>query len=100
MRDVTGLWISGNEYLIRHKRTGRTDKYTIPEPQLYDRFEMDEIIDAIEQMAEKELAIAAPERKPHTKGFRLDLGRQLMSIKASQQFMRDNNHGRYWPGVK
>lgn len=94
------MWVSADAYLITHKVTGRQDRYTVPRSDLYDPNELAEVIASVEAYAEKDLAEPEEVRARKPKAFRLELGKQLMGIKASQQHQRESQHSRWWQGVR
>ena len=97
---ITGVWAGPYNYRVTDTETGKSEDETImgTEDEMSDPVNMQELA----HYARERVVVGWRKEKPvpHTPEQRRDLGQILKDISASRKYKAENEHSRYWKGIK
>ena len=97
---ITGLWADKHRYLVRDTKTGKSECIGIwgTKDEMEDPVNCQELAHMARESVEKGWRKEEP--TPHTPRQRKDLGQILLEASASKKYKAENQHSRYWKGIK
>ena len=97
---IINVWVGKYKYRVTDTETGKSEDVTImgTEDEMSDPVFMQELTHMAEASVERGWRKEKP--VPHTPEQRRDLGQILKDISASRKYKAENEHSRYWKGIK